>query len=89
MKHYFFLLIFIFLSLNTKGQISNNRPYFSVAYFGVLGTHPGIRIGIQQPLASLNKPQIEVKRNQIVGGLNLFLYFHRRNHKALQDKLTN
>lgn len=57
------------------------QPFFNVSYFGVLGTHPGIKISVQCPLATLNQSEIAV--SQFITAPSLLLYFHRRNQIGL------
>jgi hypothetical protein len=52
---------------------------FNIAYFGILGTHPGIKLGLQYPLANLQQAQNMDQLNQIVGAANVIFYYHRRN----------
>ena len=71
-----FLLMTFFLS----GQNMTGRPYLTISYFGVLFTHPGVKIGVQYPVHTFDRKDAASALNEMVGAANLLVYFHRRNH---------
>ena len=83
MKQLHILILALTLSFGLYGQQDiTNRVNFSISYFGILGTHPGIKVGVQYPLT--NSVEIPVDRlDQIVAGSNLMIYFHRNNQLGI------
>ena len=48
------LLLFLLGFLHQlTGQENGNRLHFNISYFGILGTHPGIKVGVQYPLLTI------------------------------------
>ncbi len=76
-------LLLLFLMLISKGLYAQDTHQkgiqFNISYFGILGTHPGIKLGLQYPLADLQKASTTDQLNQIVGAANFIFYYHRRN----------
>lgn len=64
-----------------------NEPIFRIGYFGILGTHPGIKIGIEYPLTTFGETEELNRQDQILASGNLMLYFHRGNHIGLATNL--
>lgn len=79
------LLLLLFLLSNTlQAQENNGRnTYFNISYFAILGTHPGIKLGIQYPFAQLNKTQQLERSQELLGAANMIFYYHRRNQIGL------
>jgi hypothetical protein len=78
-----FILVFAgtwLVVLSGHAQVNGHQPYFSLSYFGVLGTHPGVKIGWSYPLATINQDPTGDQMTQLTGGANVVIYFHRRNH---------
>ncbi len=82
----FFLWFFIGFTLQS-GTSQSNVPHVQISYFGVLGTHPGIKVGIQYPVATLNGLSSEKQLHQIIASPNVIVYFHRRNHLGVGAQL--
>lgn len=79
------LLLFssTFWLLNMQAQTRDYQPYFSISYFGLLGTHPGLRIGVAYPVFQVNKQDLALKRDEVLVGAYLLFYYHRRNQLGL------
>ena len=71
---------FLLIAFGLSAQDMTSRPYLTISYFGVLATHPGIKIGVQYPVHTFNRRDVATNLNQVIGAANLLLYFHRRNH---------
>ena len=67
----------------SRSQSVSDDLYFGISYFGVLGTHPGFKIGIHYPIATLNQKDQAEKLDQVIGSASAIFYFHRRNHIGL------
>jgi hypothetical protein len=76
-------LLLLSLLLTTLGglqaQDKNKNIQFNISYFGILGTHPGVKLGLQYPLANLQQAQKMDQLNQVIGAASLIFYYHRRN----------
>lgn len=74
------ILFFLFLVAGRLySQDAQNQVFFHISYFGILGTHPGLKIGLRFPLLTLSGKRSTSRRQQIVGSPGMILYFHRRN----------
>lgn len=71
---------FLLITFGLSGQEMGKRPYLTVSYFGVLFTHPGVKIGVQYPVHTFDRKDASSNLNEFVGAANLLVYFHRRNH---------
>lgn len=76
-------LLLIAIPTLAMAQELNHQWYFNISYFGILGTHPGIKFGIHQPLATFNPDRTDRKLRQLVGSSSLIVYFHRRNQLGI------
>ena len=83
MRRYLTLLVFWIAFGPASGQEDPNRFYFSISYFGILGTHPGLKVGVQRPLVNLGSADTDQRRDQLFGSANLIVYFHRRHQLGL------
>jgi hypothetical protein len=81
MKISFVLLVLILLPNRAHSQEISNQSTFSISYFGILGTHPGVKFGIQHPITTFNK-SLESQK-QLISGANVIVYLHRRNQIGL------
>lgn len=80
MKYAIIFVFTIFTQYNLWCQSVSDQSYFSISYFGILGTHPGVKFGFQKPLATINRTQTNTNLNEIIAATNVIIYFHRRNH---------
>lgn len=72
----------------TAGQAQGDRqgPYLTVSYFGILGTHPGLKIGLEHPIVNWSKDKVG-RSNEGLLGANIIFYYHRRNQIGLGGTL--
>jgi hypothetical protein len=73
------LLLLTGFLLQLTGQDNGNRLHVNISYFGILGTHPGIKVGVQYPLLTINEGKSVEKLDQLLGAANFIFYYHRRN----------
>lgn len=83
MKHALFPLLILLFIRPAIAQKPAPGTYFNISYFGILGTHPGLKIGLQQPILTFNREKREKRLDQLLGAVNLVFYFHRRNQLGL------
>lgn len=77
-KILFFILMAITYGLYAQ-DIHKGGIQLNISYFGILATHPGIKLSLQHPFADLQKASATDQINQIVGAANIIFYYHRRN----------
>lgn len=65
------------------GQANQPAGYFHISYFGLLGTHPGLKFGWQYPIINFQELHPEQRSQQLLAGVNGIFYYHRRNHIGL------
>lgn len=79
MRSKIILILMLLIVYEVQSQDVNNGLYFNISYFGILGTHPGIKFGVQYPLATFNKDLAIFNSHQVLSASNIVMYFHRRN----------
>ncbi|MCB0638539.1 MAG: hypothetical protein KDC54_18040 [Lewinella sp.] len=75
--------ILLFGLLANASTLAGQSPVINLSYFGVLGTHPGLKIGLAWPVASWPGEDGDAGLSQLIAGPSLIVYFHRRNHLGL------
>ena len=80
-------MFFLFLFLPSILIAQSRDPIFRIGYFGILGTHPGLKVGIEYPLSTFGETEELNRQDQILASANLMLYFHRGNHIGLGTNL--
>lgn len=83
MKYKFILILIILIYYEARSQDKIDQLYFNISYFGILGTHPGIKLGVQYPLVTFNKSEPSTQLHQMIGSPNVIFYFHRRNQLGI------
>jgi hypothetical protein len=79
MKNTLLITLILMVSSSIKAQEISSKLYFNISYFGILGTHPGIKFGVQHPVITFDAEDAANKLHQLIGSSSVILYFHRRN----------
>ena len=76
------LILFLLLFLPTSVWAQAHRqPVLTVSYFGEFIGHPGLKAGLNVPLAGRHKPG--KRHSLLLGGGNIGTYYHKGNHTGL------
>ena len=87
------IILFISLCSFIYAEDNNNeRLTLDLSYYGVLGTHPGLKTGIEFPITEKNreklkKEKIRVSTSKLYIAPNIGLYHHKRFHNAFFTEL--
>lgn len=83
MKYRLLVLLVILTIWEVKSQNVSKQLFFNISYFGILGTHPGVKLGVQYPIFNFGDANSKTSVHQMIGATNMIFYFHRRNQLGL------